>query len=77
MWIWIGLGLGSFIGLSLLIALVFARVLATLNGDMIELLEGRVASESPLSRGQGSPTGVSDRQPSDHQELLSRASATP
>jgi len=77
MWIWIGLGLGSFIGLSLLIALVFARVLATLNGDMIELLEDRVASESPLSRGQGSPNGVGDRQPPDHQELLSRASATP
>ena len=51
--LWIGIGLGAFIALSLLIALVFARVLATLNGDMIELLEDRVA---------GSPGGVNDRQ---------------
>jgi hypothetical protein len=68
MMLWIGLGLGAFIALSLLIALVFARVLATLNGDMIELLEDRAAP--------GSPSAVSDRQPSGRQEPLSRASAT-
>ena len=71
MWLWFGLGLGAFIALSLLIALVFARVLATLNGDMIELLEDEAASESPISRG-----GVSDRPLSGRREPLSRASAT-
>jgi galactokinase len=39
MWIWIGVGLGSFAALSLLIALAFARVLAALNCDMFELVE--------------------------------------
>ena len=71
MWLWIGLGLGAFVALSLLVALVFARVLATLNGDMIELLEDRAAAELPISRG-----GVGDRQPSGRQEPRSHASAT-
>jgi hypothetical protein len=71
MWFWIGVGLGSFIALSLFVALVFARILATLNGGMIELLEERAAAESPLARG-----GVSARRSSGRQEPLSRASAT-
>jgi hypothetical protein len=69
MWLWIGLASGAFIALSLLIALAFARVVATLNGDMIELLEDQPASHSPVQ-------GVSDRQPSGRREPLSRASAT-
>jgi hypothetical protein len=72
MWFWIGVGLGSFIALSLFVALVFARILATLNGGMIELLEERAAAESPLARGGG----VSARRSSGRQEPLSRASAT-
>jgi hypothetical protein len=52
MMLWIGLGLGAFIAVSLLVAFVFARVVATLNGDMIELLEDRVT---------GSPSGVGER----------------
>lgn len=68
MWLWIGLGLGAFVALSLLIAVVFARVLATLNGDMIELLEDEA--------GSGSRSGVSGRQASGRQEPLSRVSAT-
>jgi hypothetical protein len=49
MWLWIGVGLGALIALSLLVALVFARVVGTLSGDMIELLEDRPASQSPVT----------------------------
>jgi hypothetical protein len=41
MWLWIGVGLGSFIGVSLRVALAFARVLGALNGGVVELLEDR------------------------------------
>jgi len=42
MWFWIGVGLGSFVFASLLIAFAFARVLGALNGEVIGLLEDRV-----------------------------------
>jgi hypothetical protein len=77
MWFWVGVGLGSFITLSLFTALVFARILATLNGSIIELLDDRAASESPIVRSAGQPSGgVSDRRSAGRQEPLSRASAT-
>jgi len=41
MWLWIGVGLGSFICVSLLVALVFARILGALNGGVVEFHEDR------------------------------------
>jgi hypothetical protein len=60
MWFWIGVGSGSFIALSLLIALAFARVLGALNGEMVELLEGRTSTHPPSMRSRSTSSTSSE-----------------
>jgi len=55
MWLWIGVGVGSFICVPLLVALAFARVVGALNRRVIELYEDRAPA---LSRRPSDVTRV-------------------
>ena len=50
MWIWIVIGLGSFVGLSLLIGFAFARILGTIGREIGELYETETWAALPPTR---------------------------
>ncbi len=50
MWVWIVIGFGSFLGLSLLVALALARVLGTIGWQVSELYETEAWATRPLAR---------------------------
>jgi hypothetical protein len=55
MWMWVAVGLGSFLVLSLLIALAFARVLGTIGLEVSRLYEDEVWATRPASRESEPP----------------------
>jgi hypothetical protein len=55
MWFWIGVGLGSFICVAVLVTFVFARILGALNSGLIELLEYRVPASCRSSASAPRP----------------------
>ncbi len=50
MWIWIVIGTGSFVGLSLLIGFAFARILGTIGREIGELYERETWAALPPTR---------------------------
>lgn len=50
MWIWILIGLGSFVGLSLLIGFAFARILGTIGREIGQLYETETWAALPPTR---------------------------
>jgi hypothetical protein len=50
MWVWIAIGVGSFLVLSLLVGLALARILGTIARKTSELYENEVWSTLPPTR---------------------------
>jgi hypothetical protein len=50
MWVWIAIGLGSFLGLSLLVGLALARILGTIGRQISELYETEQWAMQPPTR---------------------------
>ena len=50
MWVWIVIGFGSFLGLSLLVALALARVLGTIGWQVSELYETEAWATLSIAR---------------------------
>jgi hypothetical protein len=46
MWVWIGVGLGVFFAVSLLVGLALGAMLGTINRGVVELHEGLFESEA-------------------------------
>jgi hypothetical protein len=55
MWMWIAVGLGSFLALSLLIVLAFARVLGAIGLEVSQLYEDEFWATRPASRDSERP----------------------
>jgi len=49
-WVWIGVGLGTAVGMSVLLGVVVARVLGSIAAEASRLLESEVWLVGPLSR---------------------------
>jgi len=61
MWMWVAVGVGSFLVLSLLIALAFARALGTIGLEVSRLYEDEFWSTRPASRESELPaTPITD-----------------
>jgi hypothetical protein len=52
MWVWIMIGVGSFLGLSLLVAFALARVLGTIGRQVGELFEAEDWTMLPPTRAR-------------------------
>jgi hypothetical protein len=50
MWEWIAIGAGAFLGLSMLVGLVVARVLGVIGREITELYESEEWASRPPSR---------------------------
>jgi hypothetical protein len=68
MWVWIMIGVGSFLGLSLLMGLVLARVLGTIGRQIGELYEREDWAMLPPTRA---PKDVKEEHP---EEVKGRSS---
>ena len=60
MWIWIAIGLGSFLVLSLVVTFVVARILGTIDLKISEMHATEDWSKMPLSRAS---KGAEEEQP--------------
>ena len=55
MWMWVAVGVGSFLAVSLLIVLAFARVLGTIGLEVSRLYEDEFWATRPASRESERP----------------------
>jgi len=61
MWMWVAVGVGSFLAVSLLIVLAFARVLGTIGLEVSRLYEDEFLATRPASRESERPATPSPK----------------
>jgi hypothetical protein len=71
MWIWIVIGIGSFVGLSLLIGFAFAQILGTIGREISELYETETWAALPPTRAASGK----DQDPAEVEAKSSRVDA--
>jgi hypothetical protein len=49
-WGWVGIGAGAFLALSLVVALVMARILGSIGSGISQLFEDEAWTSAPLTR---------------------------
>lgn len=69
MWVWIAIGLGSFLGLSLLVGFALARVLGAIGRQLSELYETEGWATVPPTRASKE---VEEQQPDEVEANPSR-----
>jgi flagellar biosynthesis component FlhA len=77
MWMWIVIGLGSFLGLSLLVGFALARVLGTIGVQLSEMHEREDWTNLPPARAskdveEQQPDEVEEQQPDEVEAKASR-----
>jgi hypothetical protein len=63
MWVWIAIGLGCFFAVSLAVALVVARMLGAIAGEMSALYESAEWAVLPPSRAHAQEAVVAQDEP--------------
>lgn len=59
LWVWITIGVASFLTLSLLVGLAFAAILGTISREVSDLVDLEPWASSPLTRSEGVAADVS------------------
>ena len=49
-WAWFAIGIGAFMGVTVVVGLAIARILGNISRDVTDLLETEMWSAAPLSR---------------------------
>lgn len=62
MWLWIGIGLGAFFGLSILIGVALAAMLGTISRGVAELHEAEAWAVQPPTPGRSRRVRLRHRQ---------------
>jgi hypothetical protein len=74
MWVWIAIGVGSFLCLSLLVGFAFARILGSIGRQISDLYETEVWAQLPPSRAA---KDVEEQQPEEVEAKSSRVDRLP
>lgn len=59
LWVWITIGVASFLTLSLFVALALAAILGTISSEVSDLIDLEPWASSPLTRSEDAATDAS------------------
>ena len=72
-WAWLAIGIGAFMGVTLVVGLAVARILGNISRDVTDLLETEMWSAAPLSRALDAPPEVPSTASAGGRESLRRS----